>query len=189
MRDKTPRARDHRLLDTIDALPRETFDGRVWRVVPKGRNPTLGHRSSSRWCDGTFDVLYTSLERDGAIAEVHEYLNLQPVFPSKPGWSCFELAVRSHRTLRFADLSALNRLDVDSDTYEQRRYERTQEIADAAFFLGFDGLIAPSARWRCDNLALFTTNSAPEDIEIAVEPGERIDWPVWRRDVLRARPR
>jgi hypothetical protein len=180
-------ARDHRLLDASDALPREAFDGRVWRVVPEGRNPTLGHRSSSRWCDGTFDVLYTSLERDGAIAEIHEYLNLQPVFPSKPSWSCFELGVRSPRTLRFADLSALKRLDVDSDTYGQRRYERTQAIADAAFFLGFDGLIAPSARWRCDNLVLFTTNSAPEDIEIVAEQGIRIDWPVWRRDVLRAK--
>jgi hypothetical protein len=187
MRNAAPPARDHRLLDALDALPREIFDGRVWRVVPEGRNPALGHRSSSRWCDGTFDVLYTSLELDGAIAEIHEYLNQQPVFPSKPGWSCFELSVRSHRTLRFANLSALKNLGVDIDAYRERRYERTQAIADAAFFLGFDGLMAPSARWRCDNLVLFTSQTAPEDIEIVAATGERIDWTAWRRDVLRAR--
>jgi RES domain len=180
-------ARDHRLLDALDALPREVFAGRVWRVVPDGRNPSQGRSSIGRWGNGTFDVLYTSFERDGAIAEIHEYLNLQPVFPSKPSWSCFELAIRSHRTLRFADLSALKNLDVDIDAYGQRRYARTQEIADAAFFLGFDGLIAPSARWRCDNLVLFTAQPAPADIEIVAEQGTRIDWATWRRDVLRAK--
>jgi len=35
-------------------------------------------------------------------------------------------------------------------------YSRTQEIADAAFFLGFEGLIAPSAQWTDLNLILFT---------------------------------
>jgi hypothetical protein len=34
--------------------------------------------------------------------------------------------------------------------------DRTQEIADSAYFLGFDGLIAPGARWACLNLVLFT---------------------------------
>ncbi|MCM0021563.1 MAG: RES family NAD+ phosphorylase [Tagaea sp.] len=180
-------ARDHRLLDALDALPREAFAGRVWRVVPEGRNPAQGHASLERWGNGAFDVLYTSLERDGAIAEIHEYLNLQPVFPSKPSWSSFELAVRSHRTLRLADLSALKNLDVDIDAYRERRYARTQAIADAAFFLGFDGLIAPSARWPCDNLMLFTAHTAPADIEIVAEQGTRIDWTAWRRDVLRAK--
>lgn len=176
----TSPARDHRLLDALDALPREAFTGRIWRVVPEGRNPAMGQSAIGRWGNGTFDVLYTSLTRDGAIAEVHAYLNLQPVFPSKPGWRCFELAVRARKTLRLADLSALKTLDVDIDAYGQRRYARTQAIADAAFFLGFDGLIAPSARWSCQNLMLFAAQLAPEDIEIISQPGELIDWAAWR---------
>lgn len=187
MRQFPAQARDLQLLDALDALPRETFDGRVWRVVPEARNPTLGRSSIGRWGNGSFDVLYTSLERNGAISEIHEYLNLQPVFPSKPGWRCFELAVRSHKTLRFANLASMKSFEIDAATYHERRYERTQAIADAAYFLGFDGLIAPSARWSCNNLAIFTAHSSPDDIEVITEHGDPIDWGAWRRDVLRAK--
>lgn len=35
---------------------------------------------------------------------------------------------------------------------------QTQQIGTAVQFLGFDGLIVPSARWECKNLVLFTNN-------------------------------
>ena len=74
MSEPPRRARDLQLLDAIDAFTREPLDAEVWRVVADGRDPVLGSPSLSRWCDGTFDVLYTSLERDGAIAEIHALL-------------------------------------------------------------------------------------------------------------------
>jgi len=40
----------------------------------------------------------------------------------------------------------------------QRVYEQTQRIGDAVAYLGCDGLLAPSARWACENLVLFTEN-------------------------------
>lgn len=174
------RARDLDLLDLVDAFAREPFDGRVWRVVRDGRDPMIGAPSLSRWCNGGFDILYTSLERNGAIAEIHALLSLQPVFPSKPKWFCSELRVRAARTLRIADLGALQKLGVDTAAYRERRYERTQEIADAAYFFDFDGLIAPSARWDCANLMLFTGKLAPDDIEIVASAPEAIDWRAWR---------
>lgn len=180
------KARDLQILDAIDALSREAFDGRVWRAVREGRDPTLGSPSQSRWCNGQFDVLYTSLERDGAIAEINALLSLQPVFPSKMRWDCYELKVRSAKTLRLADLPTLRKLGVDTATYHERRYDRTQIIADAAFFLGFDGLVAPSARWACNNLVLFTSRLQPSDIELATDMSTRIDWMVWRREHQRS---
>src|SRR4051795_13654947 len=97
--------------------------------------------------NGTFDVLYTSFERDGAIAEIHALLSLQPVFPSRDVWFANRLKIRAAQTLRVADLPTLARLGVSAARYAERDYEKTQEIADAAYFLGFDGLIVPSARW------------------------------------------
>ena len=175
------RARDLSLLDAIDALPREPFAGRVWRVVREGRDPTLGSPSQSRWCDGRLDVLYTSLEMDGAIAEIEAFLSLQPVFPSKMRWSCFELIVRAERALKLADMQALERLGVEAAAYRERGYGRTQEIADAAYFLGFDGLIAPSARWPCCNLMLFTEQLPPDAIEVTATTQSPIDWMAWRK--------
>ncbi len=48
-------------------------------------------------------------------------------------------------------------------------------IGAALAFLGIDGLIAPSARWDCDNLMIFQSNHLlTERLEIAAE--ETVDW-------------
>lgn len=174
------RARDLALLDAIDAFPREAFEGQVWRVVREERDPTLGGPSRSRWCDGSFDVLYTSLARDGAIAEIDALLSLQPVFPSKIRWLVHTLRVFTARTLRLADPSALARLGVVTERWADRDYLRSQAIAEAAFFLGFDGLIAPSARWPCDTLVLFDEQMAPGAVTVVAS--EPVDLVAWRRD-------
>src|SRR5687767_14502597 len=86
--------RDRRLIDALDALPRTRFEGTVWRVAREGRDPLQCSASGGRWDDGSFDVLYTSLERDGAIAEMYFHLMRgQPVFPSKSRYALFELEV------------------------------------------------------------------------------------------------
>jgi hypothetical protein len=175
------RARDLDLLDALDACPREKFSGKTWRVVREGRDPLLGAASKSRWCDGDFDVLYTSLECDGALAEVHAYISLQPVFPSRMRWRDYEIAAATEKTLVFADLSALGRVGVAAATYRERDYARTQAIADAAIFLGFDGLIAPSARWACQNLVLFTDRLAPDSLAVTRQGDAPIDWSAWRK--------
>ncbi len=174
---KSPRrARDLQLLDAVDAFRREPLDAEVWRVVRDGRDPVLGSPSLSRWCNGTFDVVYTSLDRDGAVAEIYSLLSLQPVFPSKMRWFAHKLKVKCAGTLRLADLPMLARLGVDTDRYTDRDYSRTQPIADAAYFLGFDGLIAPNARWRCLNLVLFTDRIAPERIAPVSRDEQPIVW-------------
>jgi hypothetical protein len=167
------------LLDAIDSFRREPFQGRVWRIVREGRDPLLGSPSQSCWCNGTFDVLYTCLEEDGAVAEIYSLLSLQPVFPSKISWHVCEIRIEVDRTLRIADLETLQRLGVDTARYKDRTYVRTQEIADAAYFLGFDGLQAPSARWSCDNLVLFTDRIAPDRISLSGRP-TNVDWGAWR---------
>jgi len=179
------RARDLQLLDAIDAFKREPLNVEVWGVVAEGRDPALGRSSLSRWCDGTFDVLYTSLERDGAIAEIHALLTLQPVFPSKPRWRGHRLRISTTQTLKLADLPTLKTLGVDTDRSADRNTSRTQPIADAAYFLGFDGLIAPSARYRCLNLVLFTERIAPQKIEVVSRDERPIDWDQWRRRTRR----
>jgi RES domain-containing protein len=172
--------RDLQLLDAIDAFARQPFEAEVWRVVREGRDPALGPRSLSRWCNGTFDVLYTSLERDGAIAEIHALLTLQPAFPSRIRWFAHTLKVCCEQTLKLADLPTLARLGVNTDRYADRDHTRTQPIADAAYFLGFDGLIAPNPRWRCLNLVLFTDRVAPERIAVTIHDDQPVAWDQWR---------
>lgn len=185
MTDDSRRARDLGLLDALDAFRREALDVDVWRLVRAGRDPALGSPSRSRWCNATFDVLYTSFERDGAIAEIHALLSLQPVFPSRDRWLAHKLKVVAAQTLRLADLKTLAKLGVDAARYKEREYDRTQEIADAAFFLGFDGLIAPSARWTCLNFVLFTDRIPPDQIQVVEAPDAPFSWEEWRKRTRR----
>lgn len=175
------RARDLGLLDGLDARPREAFTGTVWRVAREGRDPLLGSASNSRWCNGEFDVLYTCLERDGALAEIYALLSAQPVFPSKIRSFLHRLEISAEKVLRLADYKLLADFRVDVNHYREREYHQTQAIADAAYFLGYDGLIVPSARWACLNAVFFTDRIAPSEIQLAETEAEPIDWDQWRR--------
>ena len=172
------RARDPDLLDLLDAHEGVAFQGDVWRIVREGRDVLQGYPAAARWDPGTFDVLYTSLEREGALAEIYFHLTRQPVFPSKIQSMLHRIEVQTKRTLRFADLAALEALGVSREPYTSLAYHRTQEIGDAAAFLGFDGILAPSARWSCQNLVLFLDRFAPPDF--AVVGSEAVDWIAWR---------
>jgi RES domain-containing protein len=186
--DDAHRARDLKLLDQVDALPRPAYEGVLWRVVREGRDPLQGGRSVSRWCNGEFDVLYTSLEREGAIAELHALLSLQPVFPSKIVFRVHRLRVSALQALNLTDLPTLSKLGVDVARYQDRNYAQTQSIADAPYFLGIDGLLAPSARWPCTNAIIFTDRLEPVSLSIEVTESDSVDWPEWRRHTQAGRP-
>jgi RES domain-containing protein len=181
------RARDLKLLDQIDRFSRHVVTGSVWRVVRDGRDPMQAGRSISRWCNGEFDVLYTSLERDGAVAELHALLSLQPVFPSKIMFRAHRIKVSTNSTLQLLDLRSLASLGVETAAYNERRYGKTQEIADAAYFLGFDGIVAPSARWSCSSLILFSDRIEPGALMSEGADADPIDWNAWRREVRASR--
>lgn len=172
------RARDLQLLDLIDAHEGVAFEGEVWRIVREERDVLQGYPAGGRWDPGTFDVLYTALAREGALAEVHFHLSRQPVFPSKLRSVLHRLNVRTQRTLKIVDLEALESLGVSGEAYKGLAYERCQEIGDAAQFLGFDGILAPSARSAGRNLVLFVDRLDPDALQLL--DSEPIDWRSWR---------
>ncbi|WP_421724839.1 RES family NAD+ phosphorylase [Bauldia sp.] len=179
--------RDRDLLDAIETVAPVRFAGRVWRLAREGREPINCSRSGGRWDDGTFDVLYTSAERDGAIAEIEFHLSRgQPVFPTRVRHHVYELDVTLDTALKLADLPALGRIGLDTARFGQLSYQdraaeypRSQDIAEAAFFLEFDGLIVPSARWPCDNIVLFCERVPATAMSVAHHHGP-VDWAAWR---------
>jgi hypothetical protein len=112
-----------------------------------------GRRSPS---GGEFEVLYTSLERDGLLAEIGCRLSLEPVWPSRLGHELHLIEVETEGTLEFVDLDSLPAPGVDTARYLTFEYQASQTIAAAAYFLEFDSLVVPSARFRCSNLVMFT---------------------------------
>jgi RES domain-containing protein len=177
------RRRDSALIDALEALKPVRFSGNVWRVVREGRDPTLCSRSGGRWDDGTFDVLYTSAAREGAVAEIYFHLARgQPVFPSQVRYRLHELSVALKRALKLVDLDALAKIGIDTGRYGQLSYQerqgeylRTQDVAECAHFLDFDGLIAPSARHACLNVVLFCDRVPPAEIGVIKDHG-LVNW-------------
>lgn len=127
---------------------------------------------------GVTDALYTSLDPNGAVAEIDFRLRQEPVFPSRFRAVLYELAVELNNVARFDTLDDLGPFGVDIDHYHTRLYHRTQEIGDAAQFLAFTALIVPNARWPCLNLVLYNLDAH----KIRVLNQQPIDWGTWRAE-------
>lgn len=157
------RARDAALLDALEALPHAPLEATAWRITREGRDPLACFNAGGRWDDGSFDVLTTSLHPEGARAELHFHLSAgQPVVPSRPIYRLHELRIRLGACVTLPSLEAVAALGVQTARFgqlsyaeRQREYPRAQDVAEAAQFLGRDGLVVPSARSAHPNLVVF----------------------------------
>lgn len=171
---------DRSILDALEAIEPQPFQGDVWRVTRKGREPLRGSSARGRWSsNGDFEVLYTSITRDGALSEIGFRLSLEPIWPSKLEHQLHRIEAQSARTLHFVDVAALGNLGVDVARYESFDYRATQAIAAAAHFLEFDGLRVPSARAPCSNLVFFLDRLS-DGVNLELRGSEPIDWQAWR---------
>jgi RES domain len=174
---------DRSTLDALEGIDPERFAGEVWGVTRKGRDALRGSAANGRWspAGGEFEVLYTSLECDGALAENGYRLALEPVWPSLLEHEVHLIEVETERTLRFADIESLSRLGVEIARYHTFEYQATQAITAAAYFLEFDSLIVPSARFPCANLIIFTERATG----LVLKKSQAIDWDSWRQRRMR----
>jgi RES domain-containing protein len=172
------RVHDRAILDALENIDPEALRKTVWRVARKGRDPLRGAVASGRWnAIGEFEVLYTSIEADGALAEVGYRLSLEPMWPSKIEHQLHRLEVMTERALRLDSLPQLERVGVDIKRFESFEYMATQAIAAAAHFLDFDAMMVPSARYNTTNLVVFLDRiqTPPELLS-----SEEVDWAKWR---------
>jgi len=165
--------RDSALLDTLERLRQAPFAGTVWRSVREGRDPADCWQAGGRWDDCSFDVLYSSTNRDGAIAERRFHLfRGQPLPPSKVRYEMFELRVQLTAVIVFPDLKALQATGMNTVGYglasyadKAAEYPRPQEVAEACFFLGADGILVAGARHASQNLIVFRGQDTALEIE------------------------
>ena len=144
-----------------------------------------GAPTGGRWDDGTFDVLYTSFQGDGAIAEIYYHVTKgQPVMPSRVTYACNEISASLGEVLDLSEITDLSTLGVDVNRYGRlsyaerpQEYPTTQQIAEVAHFLDFTGVLVPNARWPCANLVVFSDRVALENLSIGASTP--IDWAEW----------
>lgn len=125
-------------------------------------------------------VLYSSLSEEGALAEMTYRQSLLNPIPTKPVLiHTLQISLTRVARLTYDDLQELG---IDNGTYHEPNYTRTQEIGDAVWFLDCDGLIVPSARWKCDNLVIFFDKLSSPETSVSVVDSEEIDWIQWANE-------
>ncbi len=105
---------DENLVDRLSELRSERIECEVFRATRISADPTVPSNSGGRWSmppqgDPGVYVLYTSLNRDGAVAEVVSFLAELTPLPGPLPIKVTRLAVSTARTMRLvrADLKAL----------------------------------------------------------------------------------
>ena len=182
------RPHDTDLLDLLASQAVRQFDEVVWRAARLTQDPTAFSYNGGRWAPPSsyqsVPVLYTSCERDGALAEMSSWLTQLTPRPTK-AITVHKLRVRADQVIAL-DEADLIRAGVDMEAYNARSYaamgqappSRSQEIGAAVSFLGADGLVVPSARWPCRNLILF--DNADMAFTVDVVQSEEVSWLDWR---------
>lgn len=180
--------RDTALLDVLGSIPARPLTTTLWRITRSDRDPLRSSAPKGRWDDGTIDVLYTSIDADGARAEMYFHIMRgQPVFPSRMKFKLYEIEAKLRRAITLTDKTTLSALGVDMTTFgnlgyarKNEEYTASQRIGEAAHFLDADALVVPNARWDCDNAVLFTARSAPDNLVVRQDLGV-VDWAAWKR--------
>jgi RES domain len=169
---------DRELLERLTALSSVSFDGEVFRATRRGLNALAPSVSGGRWMvPNQAPTLYTSTERDGALAEIAYHWSQLVPRPSKPVL-VHRLRLGTKKTLRLGRADLVD-LGVEWNRYEQTNYRETQTIGAAIAYLEYDGLIAPSARWPCDNVMVFLGNSEGDEEAARLLESREVDWLEW----------
>lgn len=153
---------DRALLDALEEAQVESFEGIVWRITAGNRHPLAGSSGGGRWSPpSSSPTLYTSLQKDGAVAEIRFRLSMEPVFPAKITFSAHQIQINLSNLLDISGMAQLALLGVDLNSYNKIDYARTHLIAAAARFLEYEGMLVPNARYQCKNLVIFLDRLRP----------------------------
>lgn len=152
---------DPELLDAIESLGSETLDGvTVWRHMFNDNPPELSNTRGARWNPAGLAAIYTSEERETAIAEGQHAIDSQPLRPRARRY-VYELSVSTSKALRIT-VDDLPTLGLDPADLTSPDFAACQRVGAHAAFLGYDALIVPSARADGGNVVIFVNELAAD---------------------------
>jgi RES domain-containing protein len=152
---------DPDLLDAIERLGSESLsEFIVWRHMFNDNPPELANIRGARWNPPGLAAIYSSEEREIALAEGQHAIDSQPLRPRARRF-LYELRVSADKALRIrlSDLPALGLTEADLQSPD---FGPCQRVGSHAAFLGYDALIVPSARADGSNVVIFVNELAAE---------------------------
>ena len=154
------------LLDVLQAALRADWEGEVYRHMFGDYPPTRPNIGGARWNPPGLEAIYSSCERETALAEARYYIALQPVRP-KVSRVLYTLQVTVSGVVDLTAADLLAAAGITDSILRGSDFERLQHIGSAVRWLGHHGLLVPSVRWQGGtNLVILEPDPARVTIEI-----------------------
>jgi len=167
---------DYEILDVLDQIDPVKYTGILWRTTWKNRDPLLGGTGGGRWSPRKkIEALYTSMEKDISVTELHHHLSQAPVFSSCEVF-VWKLIADKLDLLDLTSSKVLADLKL-SEKSGKALFSQSQKIGAATCFLGFQGIIVPSYRASGNNCVIFSENIEVSQLE--AKSKKEINWPAW----------
>lgn len=162
------------LLDQLEAVGGLAFDGIVWRHMFSNLVPARTNTRGARWNPPGVSTIYTSLERETALAEAEYAIASQPI-RTRASRQLYQVHVTLSNVIHLTDRALLARVGIDETELGAVDHSACQTVGGAAYWLGYDGLLVPSARLSTGvNLVLYADRT---DVDSAFEIVHREDLP------------
>jgi len=157
---------DPRIVEILARLDETGFEGEVWKHTLPGQPPEAANTKGARWNPPDVPAIYVALERATATAEGDHLVSMQPR-PIRGARTLHRGRVTLRRVLDLRDPIVLNGLGVGESELSSADQSACRQVGGAAEWLGFDGLIVPSARGPGANLVIFERRVVP-DFELLI---------------------
>ena len=150
------------LLEVVDTLPRTRWTGTVYRYTSARRDPMSGAGArlfGGRWNpQGIFAALYFAFPAEACMAEVERAAASQGLTAEtllRAARRLHTMEIRNASVLDLTDPATMNAVGLALEDVRSDDWEACQAVGHAAWFLHFDGVLAPSASGIGYVLALF----------------------------------
>ena len=163
------------LLDRVQAVGPAPWAGQAFRHMFRDYPPDAENTRGARWNPAGVAAIYTSLARDGVVAEAEHQIAVQPIRP-RARRTIYTLELTLVSVLDLTDPDLLQDLGVGRAELEADDMVACREVGGAAHWLDHDGLLVPSARSSHTNLVIFPANRPPDarfeilDAEVLEQP-------------------
>jgi len=156
------------MLDLLSAAV-SSWDGTVYRHMFASQPPTRANMGGARWNEPNLAAIYTSCERETALAEAEYYITLQPLRP-RARRTLFSIHVSLSKVIDLTAAGLLAQLGITDDILASIDPAPCRTIGGAVNWLGHGGLLVPSARrLGGTNLVIYQQDLSTDCFEVTAE--------------------
>jgi RES domain-containing protein len=161
------------LLDALQQVPVNAFDGTIYRHMFAGISPFTENTRGARWNPPDTAAIYSSLTRETALAEAEWRISVEPIRP-RARRTLYTIALELAGLVGLTASEHLEAVGVTAVELASDDPSACQLVGGAVAWLGHDGLLVPSARYEGVNLVIYPGAHDP-DARFEIVSEEEID--------------